>query len=70
MVGEVQISVLEVGHNSVKLGINDPSATPRYRVEVLYLPSDNDGFDGGCDYLMTSDQDQFDHTNSFAVPIL
>ena len=35
-IGSVQINVLEVWHDSVKLGINDPNASPRYREEVVH----------------------------------
>ena len=35
----VQISVLEVRTNCVRLAIVDPDASPTYREEVLYLPS-------------------------------
>lgn len=45
-VGSVQIKVLEVRHDSVKLGIINPDASPTYSEEILYLPSDDD--DGEC----------------------
>ena len=35
----VQVSVLEVQTNCVRLAIVDPDASPTYREEVLYLPS-------------------------------
>ena len=35
----VQVSVLEVQANCVRLAIVDPDASPTYREEVLYLPS-------------------------------
>ena len=41
-VGSVQINVLEVRHDSVRLGIHDPRANPSYREEVLYIQSDDD----------------------------
>ncbi len=37
--GTVQVSVLEVQTNCVRLAIVDPDASPTYREEVLYLPS-------------------------------
>jgi sRNA-binding carbon storage regulator CsrA len=42
-VGSVQIEILEVRCDSVKLGINDPHALPQYREEVLFLDSGNGG---------------------------
>ena len=40
MIGQtVQVSVLEVQTNCVRLAITDPDASPTYREEVLYLPS-------------------------------
>jgi len=44
-VGSVMINVLKVLHDSVTLGITDPSASPSYREEVLYLRSENDDDD-------------------------
>ena len=46
IINSVQISVLEVWHDSVRLGIHDPSASPAYREEVLYLRSEDEGDDG------------------------
>ena len=40
-VGSVQINVLEVRHDSVKLGILDPNASPSYREEILYSRADD-----------------------------
>lgn len=54
-VGSVVISVLEVMHDSVKLGITDPKASPKYREEVLYIDAEND------------DQDDDEAVESFAV---
>jgi len=43
MIGEtVQINVLEVQATCVRLAIIDPDASPAYREEILYLPSDDD----------------------------
>ncbi len=40
MIGEtVQVSVLEVQTDCVRLAIIDPDASPTYREEVLYFPS-------------------------------
>ncbi|MBC8115084.1 MAG: carbon storage regulator [Candidatus Saccharimonas sp.] len=41
----VQVSILEVQTDCVRLAIIDPDASPAYREEILYLPSD----DGDCD---------------------
>lgn len=46
-VGSIQINVIEVRHDSVRLGIEDPNATPSYREETLYLQSDDEDVDGG-----------------------
>ena len=46
-IGSVQINVLEVWHDRVRLGINDPDASPAYREEVLYTHSDDDDNDDG-----------------------
>ena len=45
IVGSVQIRVLEVWHDSIKLGISDPKASPAYREEILFIRSDDDGPD-------------------------
>ncbi len=40
VIGEnVQVNVLEVQDDCVRLAIIDPDASPTYREEVLYLPS-------------------------------
>ena len=44
-VGSVQINVLKVHHDSVRLGITDPNSSPSYREELLYISDD----DGGAD---------------------
>ena len=41
-IGSVQINVLEVWHDSVKLGITNPNSTPSYTEEILYIRSDDD----------------------------
>lgn len=46
MIGDnVQVNVLEVNSDSVRLAIIDPNSTPSYREEVLFLPSDDDEFE-------------------------
>jgi carbon storage regulator CsrA len=43
VIGEtVQVNVLEVQADCVRLAIIDPDASPTYREEVLYLPSQTD----------------------------
>lgn len=39
---EMEVTVLEIQPDHVRLGITSPRETPSYRVETLYL----DGFDG------------------------
>ena len=40
MIGEtVQVNVLDVQTNCVRLAIIDPDASPTYREEVLYFPA-------------------------------
>ncbi len=47
MIGtDVQVNVLEVHSDRVRLAIIDPDASPTYREEVVFLPADDgDGFD-------------------------
>jgi carbon storage regulator CsrA len=49
VLGSAQVTVLEVTHDSVKLGINDPKASPTYREEILFIRSENDDRDDGND---------------------
>ena len=65
-VGSVQINVLEVRHDSVKLGIHDPHATPCYREEVLYMHSDDDD-DKETDAAF--EPFQFEDVSPFAIPL-
>ncbi len=44
-VGLVQISVLKIRHDSIKLGITDPNASPSYREEMLYIRNDDSDTD-------------------------
>lgn len=66
-VGRIQISVIEVGSDSVKLGIHDPNACPRYREETLYLRSEDD--DGG-DVGLAYDSYELESTSPYAVQVL
>jgi carbon storage regulator CsrA len=59
----VKVSILEVQTTCVRLAINDPNATPAYREEVLYLPSD-DG-DCECDVDLLSSCNIFDEELTF-----
>ena len=65
-VGSVQINVLEVRHDSVKLGIHDPHATPSYREEVLYIHSDDDDEE---DADLAFEPLQFEEVGPFAIPV-
>ena len=67
-VGSIQINVLEVWHDSVRLGINDPDACPSYREEILYLPSDEDNDDSGLD--MVFEPIEIQKTGRYAVSAL
>lgn len=51
----VQVNVLEVQTDCVRLAIIDPDASPSYREEVLYLPSDDDGCDMSDNFLTEYD---------------
>ena len=64
VVGSIQIDVLEVRAGSVKLGINDPNASPSYREEVLYVRSDDDDNETDAVY----EPYQFKSVTPFAVP--
>lgn len=66
-VGRIQISVIEVWNDSVKLGIHDPNANPRYREEILYLRSEDD--DDG-DVGLAFDSYEVESSSPFAVPML
>lgn len=71
MVGSVQINVLEVRHDSVTLGIDDPNACPTYREEILYLGSDDDDADfHGEDANEESFPYEFESYSPFAIPVL
>lgn len=63
IVGSVQINVLEIRHDSVKLGIHDPEASPSYREEVLYIHSDDDDTD------LVFEPIQFEDAGRFAIPL-
>jgi carbon storage regulator CsrA len=51
----VQVNVLEVQTDCVRLAIIDPDASPSYREEVLYLPSDEDDCDMSDNFLTEYD---------------
>lgn len=51
----VQVNVLEVQTDCVRLAIIDPEASPSYREEVLYLPSDDDDCDLSDNFLTEYD---------------
>ena len=56
MIGNnVQVNVLEVQTDCVRLAIIDPDASPSYREEVLYLSSGDDGCDLSDNFLTEYD---------------
>ena len=71
----VQVSVLEVQTDCVRLAIIDPDASPTYREEVLYLPTaaGDDGFDGGLEESSTchifDDEFTFEDEDSRLIPM-
>ena len=69
-VGSVQINVLEVWHDSVKLGIDDPSASPRYREEILYIRSENDDTDDDDNFDSAYESFEVEQFSPFAIPNL
>lgn len=66
-IGEVQIDVLEICHDSVKLGITDPSASPSYREEILYV-RDEDG--EANDYDILREPAAVETRRPFAISVL
>ena len=69
-VGSIQINVIEVRHDSVRLGIDDPDASPSYREETLYLQSDDDDTDGGMTFDSTYQSPQSNQFRRYAFSIL
>jgi carbon storage regulator CsrA len=72
MIGEtVQVNVLEVQANCVRLAIIDPDASPTYREEILYLTSDAD--DCSIDQSLTcgafDDGFSFEDEDSRLIPM-
>jgi sRNA-binding carbon storage regulator CsrA len=65
-IGSVQIDVLQVWHDRVKLGINDPSASPVYREEILSVRSDNDDDD---EPEVMFESYEFEETNPLAIQV-
>ena len=66
-VGEVQISVLKIYHDSVKLGITDPQASPSYREEILFI-RDEDG--DTSQYENSYEPTAMDSFRPFAISVL
>ena len=62
-IGSIQIKVLEVRHDSVKLGIVNPDASPTYSEEILYLPSDDD--DGN--FVLSYEPNRTKRQNHYAI---
>lgn len=69
-VGSIQINVLEVRHDCVKLGISDPNASPAYREEVLYSRSEDDETDDGDDTEAVYKPFEVEVFSPFAIPVL
>ena len=73
VIGEtVQINVLEVQEDCVRLAIIDPDASPTYREEVLYLPSTADCKDSIFDDCVASTYDDdysFEDEDSRLIPM-
>lgn len=71
MIGNsVQINVLEVQAGCVRLAIVDPDASPSYREEVLYLPSDDDAeMIEGSDCNAFEDDFVFEDEDSRLIPM-
>jgi len=74
MIGEtVQVNILEVQGDCVRLAIIDPDASPSYREEVLYLPSSVDDHDidfadgSGCN--ATDEDFTFEDEDSRLIPM-
>jgi sRNA-binding carbon storage regulator CsrA len=66
-VGKIQVSVLKIFHNSVKLGITDPQASPSYREEILFVHDDDDETDK---YDISYEPAAVDAHTPFAISIL
>lgn len=73
VIGEtVQINVLEVQADCVRLAIIDPDASPTYREEVLYLASTADGCGSIFDDCVASAYDDdysFEDEDSRLIPM-
>ena len=74
-VGSVLIDVLEIMHDSVKLGITDPKAFPNYREEILYISSEiddreNDDSDEIDEVDAVFEPFPFEAFSPFAIPVL
>ena len=73
MIGEtVQVSVLEVQTNCVRLAIIDPEASPTYREEMLYLPGEAGDCEIGMDItsIFAHDGDfRFEDEDSRLIPM-
>ena len=74
-VGSVLINVLEIMHDSVKLGITDPKASPNYREEILYISSEsddtkNDDSDEADENDAVFEPFPFEAISPFAIPVL
>ena len=73
VIGEtVQVNVLEVQTNCVRLAIIDPDASPAYREELLYFPSGAGDCETELDVcsIFSSDEDfRFEDEDSRLIPM-
>lgn len=74
VIGEtVQVSVLEVQDNCVRLAIIDPDASPTYREEVLYLQASAADCETGSDRSSScyafDDDFKFEDEDSRLIPM-
>lgn len=70
--GTVQVNVLEVQGDCVRLAIVDPDASPSYREEVLYISSDSEDCATNFksdDYHVCDEEFSFEDEDSRLIPM-
>ena len=67
----VQVNVVEVLENCVRLSIIDPAASPSYREELLYLPADADGSEPAYESSLYAFEEEFrfEDQDSHLIPM-
>lgn len=65
-IGSVEIDVLHVWQDRVKLGISDPSSSPVYREVILSVDSEDNDDD---DQSTTFDSYEFEKFNPLAIQV-